>query len=66
MYGLLTQDIAKTYVADREREISRMAVERAAEAAGPRLHERLIAAARRLRGSNEHGVIRKPATSASN
>ncbi|HVH64155.1 MAG TPA: hypothetical protein VNA65_11210 [Candidatus Dormibacteraeota bacterium] len=66
MYGLLTQDIARAYVADREREISRMALEREAGAAAPRLHARLIAAAQRLRGSKARGVVRKPATSASN
>lgn len=61
MYGMLTQDLARTVVADREREISRMVIEREAGASAPRLHERVIAAARRLRGWNPAGVARPSA-----
>lgn len=65
MYGMLTQDIARTVVADREREISRMAIERAAgDSSAPRLHERLIAAASRLRAWNPGAVVRPSASAA--
>lgn len=51
MYGMLSQDLARTVVTDREREISRMAIERAAvDPSAPRLHQRLMAAVRSLRG----------------
>ncbi len=50
MYGPLTLDIARTYVADREREISRMAIERTADDAPANgLLRRLITATHRLR-----------------
>jgi hypothetical protein len=63
MYGMLQNDLARTFTADREREISRLAIERAAErAAGDspttRLHSRLIAAARGLRTWKWVGPVR--------
>jgi hypothetical protein len=65
MYGMLTQDVAWTRVADREREIARMAVERAAgKSSGPRLYTRLIEAARGMRGRKPVGAIRPAASSA--
>ena len=64
MYGMLTQDLARTMVADREREISRMAIERAAgDSSAPRLHQRVFAAVRGLRGWIPVGGVRPATTS---
>ena len=64
MYGMLTQDLALTLVADREREIARMALEcEAGDTSAPRLYKRLIVAALGMRGWKAVSAIRPAASS---